>query len=82
MQADLDQTLAALADPVRRALVDRLRRGPARSGELAAALGLPRPTVSKHPDLDFSHVDAIEKTGIDLSELGAFVDEGGLGGGQ
>lgn len=48
MQADLDQTLAALADPVRRALVDRLRRGPARSGELAAALKLPRPTVSKH----------------------------------
>ena len=36
----------------------------------------------KHPDLDFSHVEAIEKTGIDLSELGAFVEEGGLGGGQ
>jgi hypothetical protein len=36
----------------------------------------------KHPDLDFSHVEAIEKTGVDLSELGAFVEEGGLGGGQ
>ena len=36
----------------------------------------------KHPDLDFSHVEAIEKTGVDLSELGAFVEEGGLGGDQ
>ena len=34
----------------------------------------------KHPDLDFSHVDAIEKTSIDFTELEAFVAEGGLGG--
>lgn len=34
----------------------------------------------KHPDLDFSHVEAIEKTGIDFTELEAFVAEGGLGG--
>lgn len=33
-----------------------------------------------HPDLDFSHVEAIEETGIDFDELAAFVDEGGLGG--
>ena len=33
-----------------------------------------------HPDLDFSHVAAIEKTGIDFTELEAFVAEGGLGG--
>lgn len=46
--ADIDQTLAALADPVRRALIERLRRGPARSSELADALGLARPQVSKH----------------------------------
>lgn len=34
----------------------------------------------KHPDLDFSHVEAIEKTSIDFTELEAFVAEGGLGG--
>jgi hypothetical protein len=34
----------------------------------------------KHPDLDFSHVEAIEKTTIDFAELEAFVSEGGLGG--
>jgi hypothetical protein len=31
-----------------------------------------------HPDLDFSHVEAIEKTQIDFAELEAFVTEGGL----
>src|SRR5262245_25614028 len=31
-----------------------------------------------HPDLDFSHVEAIEKTQIDFTELEAFVTEGGL----
>lgn len=34
----------------------------------------------EHPDLDFSHVDAIEKTEVDLSALEAFVTDGGLGG--
>jgi len=37
---------------------------------------------NKNPELDFSHVDAIEKTGIDPSELEAFVAEGQLGGDQ
>ena len=32
----------------------------------------------KNPNLDFSHVDAIEKTSIDPSELEAFVAEGKL----
>ena len=32
----------------------------------------------EHPDLDFSHVDAIEQTQVDFSELDAFVTEGGL----
>jgi hypothetical protein len=31
-----------------------------------------------NPNLDFSHVDAIEKTGIDPTELEAFAKEGGL----
>jgi hypothetical protein len=32
----------------------------------------------KNPNLDFSHVDAIEKTSIDPAELEAFVTEGKL----
>ncbi|HSD86654.1 MAG TPA: hypothetical protein VLB44_04040 [Kofleriaceae bacterium] len=32
----------------------------------------------KNPNLDFSHVDAIEKTAVDPTELEAFVTEGGL----
>lgn len=35
-----------------------------------------------NPNLDFSHVDAIETTSIDPGELEAFVAEGELGGGQ
>lgn len=37
---------------------------------------------NKNPNLDFSHVDKIEKTSIDPAELEAFVAEGKLGGGQ
>jgi len=33
---------------------------------------------NSNPNLDFSHVDAIEKTGIDPTELQAFVQEGGI----
>jgi hypothetical protein len=35
----------------------------------------------KNPNLDFSHVDAIEHTSIDPAELEAFVSEGKLAGG-
>jgi hypothetical protein len=35
-----------------------------------------------HPNLDFSHVDAIEHTQIDPAELETFVTEGKLAGGQ
>lgn len=33
---------------------------------------------SKHPNLDFSHVDAIEKTELDPAGLESFVKQGGL----
>lgn len=46
--AQLDQTLAALADPVRRATVELLADGPRRAGELATALRTTAPTMSKH----------------------------------
>ena len=45
---DLDRTLAALADPTRRRVVDLLRGGPRRAGELAAAFELSAPAMSRH----------------------------------
>ncbi len=44
----LDDTLAALADPHRRRVVDLLRYGPLRAGELADAAGLSAPAMSRH----------------------------------
>jgi DNA-binding transcriptional ArsR family regulator len=46
--AHLDQTLLALADPTRRRVVDLLRRKPQRAGDLAAALSVSRPRLSRH----------------------------------
>ena len=44
----IDATLAALADPMRRRVVERLRQGPRRAGELAAAEGVSAPAMSRH----------------------------------
>ncbi len=44
----LDRTLAALADPQRRRAVDLLRERPHRAGELAEALGVSPPVMSRH----------------------------------
>ena len=44
----MDRTLAALADPYRRRAVDLLLERPRRAGELAEALQLPAPTMSRH----------------------------------
>ncbi len=44
----LDQTLAALADPHRRQVIDLLKQGPMRAGDLAAAGGLTPPAMSRH----------------------------------
>jgi DNA-binding transcriptional ArsR family regulator len=41
-------TLTALADPTRRAVFERLRRGAASVGEVAADLPVSRPAVSQH----------------------------------
>jgi DNA-binding transcriptional ArsR family regulator len=40
--------LRALADPTRRAILDRLRRGPLPVGEIARPLPVTRPAVSQH----------------------------------
>lgn len=44
----LDDTFAALADPVRRGAVELLAQRPRRAGELAAELGATPATMSKH----------------------------------
>ena len=44
----LDATFAALADPTRRNVVDLLRREPRRAGELATALDVSPPALSRH----------------------------------
>ena len=45
---DLDRTLAALADPHRRRAIEVLRQGPRRAGDLAQALELSPPAMSRH----------------------------------
>jgi DNA-binding transcriptional ArsR family regulator len=48
MVNDLDRTLAALADPTRRQVVELLRERPRRAGELAAAAEMSSPAMSRH----------------------------------
>jgi DNA-binding transcriptional ArsR family regulator len=44
----LDTTLFALADPTRRALIERIARKPWRAGDLVHGFSISRPAVSKH----------------------------------
>jgi len=46
--AGLDRTLAALADPRRRQVIELLREEPRRAGELAEAVGLNPPALTRH----------------------------------
>jgi DNA-binding transcriptional ArsR family regulator len=55
--SSLDRTLAALADPTRRATVQLLRRKPRRAGELSEALGMSPPAMSRH-------LRVLRKTGL------------------
>jgi DNA-binding transcriptional ArsR family regulator len=48
MQTDLDQTLMALADPTRRAILQTLSAGEARVTELARPFAMTLNAVSKH----------------------------------
>lgn len=59
----LDDTLSALADPTRRAVVDLLREGPRRAGALAEALSLSPPAMSRH-------LKVLRKAGVVEEERG------------
>ena len=48
MQSSLDHTLIALADPTRRAILQRLSQGEARVTELAQPFAMSLNSVSKH----------------------------------
>ena len=48
MVNDIDSTLAALSDPTRRHVVELLRERPRRAGELAAAVAMSGPAMSRH----------------------------------
>jgi DNA-binding transcriptional ArsR family regulator len=48
MVNDVDATLAALADPTRRRIVELLLEQPRRAGELAAEFEMSTPSVSRH----------------------------------
>jgi DNA-binding transcriptional ArsR family regulator len=48
VKAELDATLFALADRNRRAVIDLLKDHPRRAGEIAAALSLTPPALSRH----------------------------------
>ncbi|AUH34125.1 ArsR/SmtB family transcription factor [Paracoccus tegillarcae] len=45
---ELDARLAALADPTRRALIQRLNEGEATVAELAAPFAISQPAISRH----------------------------------
>lgn len=48
MPTSLEETFLALGDPARLRVVRLLRKRPRRSGEIAAALALSRPSTSRH----------------------------------
>lgn len=47
-ESPIDLPLAAIADPTRRAILDRLRRGEASVTEIGAGFALSQPTISAH----------------------------------
>ncbi len=69
--------MTALADPTRRAVFERLRRGPASVGEVALNLPVSRPAVSQH-------LKALKRAGLVFDRsAGArriyYIDPHGLG---
>jgi DNA-binding transcriptional ArsR family regulator len=61
MNYELDKTFAALADPARRAMVERLVTGPASVSELARPLPMSLPAV-------MLHLKVLEESGLVTSQ--------------
>ena len=61
LNCQLDRTFAALADPARRAIVERLVTGPATVSELARPLPMSLPAV-------MLHLKVLEESGVVKSE--------------
>ena len=63
-QPNLDLLFQALADPTRRAMIDRLSRGPASVSELAKPFDMSLPAVVQHlATLENSGLVTSQKTG-------------------
>jgi DNA-binding transcriptional ArsR family regulator len=62
--ASIDRTLAALADPTRRGMVELLRHEPRRAGEIAAAFAMSAPAMSRHLRV-LRKTGLIEETGLE-----------------
>ncbi len=60
----LSRTFAALADPTRRAILERLAKGKAPVGELAAPFDISAPAISRH-------LKVLEKAGLIRRETDA-----------
>ncbi|HRN68463.1 MAG TPA: metalloregulator ArsR/SmtB family transcription factor [Promineifilum sp.] len=60
MNDPLSQTFAALADPTRRAMLERLANGPATVKELAEPFQISMPAISKHLKV-LEHAGLIER---------------------
>ena len=56
-QPTLDDVFAALSDPVRRKMVERLTRGERTAGELASGFPISQPAISKH-------IKVLERSGL------------------
>ena len=56
-QVPLDRVFQSLADPTRRAVLERLSHGPAAMSELARPFGMALPSFSQH-------LDVLERSGL------------------
>ena len=63
MKVKVDETLAALSDPTRRQVVELLRDGPRRAGELAELTRSSPPAMSRH-------LRVLRQTGLVEAETG------------
>lgn len=72
-----DRIFAALADPTRRHVFERLKKGPRPAGELAEGLPVSRPAVSQH--LKVLREAGLIDDRIDGSRRIYFIDPKGLG---